>query len=338
MNTNELNEFKNILEETIKNTDEIYIAPHIGPDFDAIASSLGISEIAKKFKKNNFILINDDDSTIEQGVSRIIENTRDKYSYINLDGFKQNMDNGLTKTLITVDVNKSYLVCVNEYFDYFKPIILIDHHCEDEKTIETDKKLIDTTVSSASEIITRLLKQFNVKFDSYLASYLYAGIKLDSSNFSKNMSSKAFEVVTKLTYIIMKELDLDFVDQLFLEDFENDRKIQNLVDKTLFQSFKIAIAMNHENPNMIYTKEDLAKVADYLLKYNVSAAFAMGYIDESTISISARSKGTANSFDVGKVMAHMQGGGNETSGATKIDASTTDLENVRNELQKILKP
>ena len=82
-----------------------------------------------------------------------------------------------------------------------------------------------------------------------------------------------------------------------------------------------------------YTKEELAKVADYLLKYKVDAAFAIGNIGNETISISARSK---EKVDVGAVMQELSGGGNQFSGATKL--TDCSIEEAEKRLVKILQP
>ena len=52
-----------------------------------------------------------------------------------------------------------------------------------------------------------------------------------------------------------------------------------------------------------------------MLKYKIFASFAIGYIDEDTISISARSKG---GIDVSTVMKYFGGGGNEYSAAARV--------------------
>ena len=113
--------------------------------------------------------------------------------------------------------------------------------------------------------------------------------------------------------------DPTIANNMFLEDFEHDRAIQRLVDNTDFQTFMFAIASDSEDSGRIYEPEDIAKAADYLLKYNINCSFAMAYIDDETISMSARSKGL---IDVSKIMKLFGGGGNEYSAAAKIKGKT----------------
>ncbi len=80
-------------------------------------------------------------------------------------------------------------------------------------------------------------------------------------------------------------------------------------------------------------KEELAKAADYLLRYKVDASFAVGYTDDDVISISARSKGDIN---VGEIMGELEGGGNTFSAATRLQGR--DLDDTVKSLKKIYKP
>lgn len=132
--------------------------------------------------------------------------------------------------------------------------------------------------------------------------------------------------------LLEKGADINKVNDLFASDFESDRKNQNLVGKTVFVNYNFAISLADED--IIYRKEELAKVADYLSKYRTDATFAIGYTSEGEISISARSlKGI---IDVGEVMRELGGGGSSYSAATKITG--TNIEETGKVLTRTLKP
>ena len=124
---------------------------------------------------------------------------------------------------------------------------------------------------------------------------------------------------------------INVVTDLLSEDFFSDRRVQSLVSRAKIDTYSIATILAEESE--FYTKEELAKAADYLLKYRVDAAFAIGKIDDDTISISARSKERIN---VGKVMSELEGGGNRYSAATKL--SNISIEEVGKRLVKLLTP
>lgn len=227
-----------------------------------------------------------------------------------------------------LDVNKKNMICCKDELDCFNDIIIIDHHKEDENTIDTDSKNIDINLSSVSEFMTELLCFYFIKYDNRMADYLLSGIYLDTNKLSKNVTSRTMRCVSKL---MERGADLSKVNDLFVEDFVSDRKVQELVSKANFLTYTIAVCIADSDVN--YTKEELAKVADYLLKYKVDAAFACGYIDESLLSISARSKGK---IDVGEIMKELSGGGNVCSAATKI--SNEGIDEVSGKLVRKLIP
>ena len=324
---NSLVEFKNKLEKKIKDNKKIFIIPHLGVDLDAIASSIAMYYIAKKYGKEAHIIIDEESMKIEPGVKMIIEEVENNISIINMSKYK--LMSGEKDLLVTCDVSKTNLVACKNDLDKFNEIVLIDHHNEDNNTINTDTKLILPEKSSASEIMFELLKQFQVKIDSFLANYLLAGIYLDTNKFTKNASCNTMRIVANLTG---KGADVGKVNKYFEEDFYSDRRVQNLVDRCEFYSYTIALCVGDKN--MRYLKEELAKAADYLLRYkSVDASFAVGYTEDDVISISARSKGDIN---VGEIMSGLKGGGHLCSAATRLEGE--DLDETVKSLKKIYKP
>lgn len=323
-----LKEFKVRLEERIKGAGQVFIVPHVKADLDAIASSVGMALLAKKLGQTPYLIIDEHPLAMEYGVKvvydEIIKNglvpviSSEKYA-------KLHSDNDL---LITVDLNKKYLTSCQSYLSDFKNIVVIDHHKPDENTIETEDLYIDLTVSSASEIITELLCSFGVKFDKRVAEYLLAGIYLDTSTLTKNVGDNTFDINQKLK---KKGAEVEKVMDLFAYDFDSDRKVHDLVNKTTFFTYTIAFALADKETK--YTREELAKVADYLLKYRADASFAAGYITDELVSISARSKGKV---DVGDIMKKFQGGGSPFSAAAQLEEQ--NMQELGMRLERTLKP
>lgn len=341
-----IKDLKTNLDSLLIKNDIVFICPHIGPDADAIASAIGLYMIATKMKKQAFIVINDERYSIERAVKTIIDELPDTVKIINLDKALKIME-GKKVLLTTVDTNKSNMVPFDN-FKAFNDIVVIDHHDVDSLTIDTDYLFVDTKQSSASEIMFQLMNMYNIKMDYRLdidnvtdpvniSTYLLSGINLDTSKFLKNTSPQTMTIVSKL---MKKGADLNFVNNLFIDDFESDMRIQNLVSKTAWRLFNIGIAINNDDPDMVYTKEELAKAADWLLKYKATdASFAIGYLTPPTeeklavVGVSARSKGVV---DVGEIMRQLNGGGNEFAGAAQIN--TNDLLEVKLKLERVIRP
>jgi len=303
------------LEQKILCSNNVVLVPHNGADFDAIASSIGISQIVSKLGKKSVIVVDDPAYKIDPGVGQIINEVtkQNSASIINRDRYIQmKHPNDL---YVLTDVNKSYLMSLKDEIKRDNTII-IDHHDEDDKTVEAFFKYIDTNVSSASEIVSKLLCMFKIKPSSELANYLLSGIYLDTNKFTKNVSSNTMKIISKL---LECGADMNRVTDLFVQDFKSDRRVQDLVSKAEILSYSIATVLAEENVE--YSKEELAKVADYLLNYGVDASFAIGNIGDGIISISARAKAKVN---VGEVMKLLGGGGNRHSAATKLTDTTIE--------------
>lgn len=322
----EIKDLRVNLESKILQSDKVVIVPHMGIDFDAIGSAIGISLIAKKLKKAFVILVDDPVYKIDYGVKLIMDESRKEFPITTKEKYlQQATPNDL---FILTDTNKNYLIALKDVLKESEKNVIIDHHEEDESTVKSECKYINTKSSSASEIVTRLLTLCKIKPSSEVANYLLAGIYLDTNKLTKNISSNTMRTVASL---IEYGADMNKVTDWFVEDFNSDRRVQELVSKAQITTYSIATVLAEEGVE--YAKEELAKVADYLLKYRVDAAFAIGNIGDNTVSISARSKGKIN---VGEIMKELNGGGNQYSAATKIENET--LEETSKKLMKILKP
>ena len=319
-----ISDLKVYVSDTFLKCNKVILIPHNNPDFDAIGSAAGLTLIAKKLKKESKIIINDNLSMIDPGVKIIVDELNresnliiDKNKYV-----KEKNDNDL---FVLTDVNKRNLISVNDLLN--NNTLIIDHHNEDENTVKASYKYINTKMSSASEIVTKLISMLKIKIPSSIANYLLAGIYLDTNKLTKNTSSDTFKTVSKL---IDSGASINRVSDFFTEDFTSDRRVQNLVNRLDINHYAVGTIIADENE--IVEAVELAKAADYSLRYGLDAVFAMGKISDDVISISARSKGMLN---VGEVMSQLQGGGNEHSGATKIKDES--IEEVGTKLKKLLK-
>lgn len=308
------------------NSNKMIIIPHNYVDFDAIGSSLGLSLIAKNYGKKSRILIDDDINNLESNIKDIINNVKDNESIYNKEEFIKNYN--YDDMYVLTDVNKKNLISVGDELDNPSKTIIIDHHHENENTINSNYKFIDSKISSASEAVVKLLSCYKIKIPNDIANYLLAGIYLDTNKLTKNVNSNTMNMVAKL---LSSGANINYVLSLFKEDYYSDRKVQKLVSKIDMMNCSYAILLGDNE--IIYSREELAKAADYALKFGFDAVFAVGKISEQIISVSARS---ISQIDVGKVMESLGGGGNHYSAATKLNDTTVD--EVGKTLKKILYP
>jgi c-di-AMP phosphodiesterase-like protein len=319
---------KQSLDKLLNENDTVFIVPHNRPDMDALGAAMGMALICKKNKKKYYIVINDELDKIEATTKKVIEEINSDFNIINLEEATELLTD--KSLMVAVDVNKTELVSTKDILKRFNDIMVIDHHKTGETSIKTKYLYTSDTLSSTCEEISRLLFLYNAKISKDQANYLLAGIILDTNKLSKNVSENTYAVAAKL---VSKGADASIANNMYLEDFEHDRAMQKLVDNTVFPTYIYAIACAKDGSAQVYSTEDIAKASDYLLKYQVNATFAIAYIDENTISISARSKGI---IDVSKIMALFGGGGSVHSAAARVTGMS--LQEIKEKLNFILLP
>lgn len=315
----EIKSIKDLLEQISNTSTKIFIVGHNEPDFDSIGSAIGLQSLCTALGKDAYIVINDNEETLEPGVKTVKEKSWLSSNIINLEAYEKIKDED--SSLIVADTNKVSMTCLKNSLNQFQDIIIIDHHQTSADTIPHASLYIREKSSSAAEIVTQLLAESKVKCSSDVYTYLLAGIILDTKRFKKNTTSKTYECARILR---SKGAEVDYINDLFLEDFDTDKRINDLVFNgtdfqlyahTIFETYNVSFTFNRANPGTIYRKEDIAKAADKLLKYKVDATFAFGYVTDSAVSISARSK---SAIDVGKIMAQLGGGGNSENAGSRI--------------------
>jgi len=198
----------------IKKYNTIVIAHHIGPDPDALGSTLGLKDIIlNKFPKKNVYVVGASPS---------------KFKYIGVgDKFEEEMYNdSLLIVCDTPDLKRVDGVDVSK----FKDTIKIDHH----PYIETFCNLewIDDTASSASQMIMELTNHTRLKMTKSAAEKLYIGLIADTERFLHSYTTaKTFELVAKL----IKDTNLDFTklySNLYLRNIK-DLKFQGYIMNNL---------------------------------------------------------------------------------------------------------
>ena len=183
-----MNKFKQIY-KYIKKYDKIVIARHVGPDPDALGSTLGLKEaIIYTFPNKKVYVV---------GASAA------KHKYIGtMDKFTEDMyENSLLIVLDTPNLSRIDGVDVSKF--EFK--IKIDHHPYTEDF--ADIELVDETASSASQLVMELIKNTKLKPNKACAEKLYIGLVGDTNRFLYYYTTaKTFDLVS----YIVKETNIDF--------------------------------------------------------------------------------------------------------------------------------
>ena len=305
------------LEELIKESEQIMIMGHNNPDIDAIGSALGIYRLAKSLDKKAFIVATTDGLALKELMQSLSEDEEYKEVILN----KEIADNIITSEtlLIVVDTNKANYVEVPELLEKTSKIAIIDHHRRSTDFIkESILTFHEVYASSAAELVTEILQYTEIqpKLSTIEAEALYAGIMMDTKNFTFKTGVRTFEAAA---YLRRYGIDIIKVKKWFQTDLETYKKIMNIIEKTEIVKDIIGIST--------YESEDkdagivCAKAADELLTIgNITTSFVIG-TTESGISISGRSVGEIN---VQLILEKMGGGGHSTVAGVQLTGKSID--------------
>ncbi|MGT2742995.1 DHH family phosphoesterase [Streptococcus plurextorum] len=179
--------FTNILDK-IKTYDTIIIHRHQRPDPDAIGSQIGLREIIRtNFPEKNVLAAGTDESTLTWLAKMDTVTDQDYEGALVI----------VTDTANTPRID-------DDRYQKGDFIIKIDHHPNDD--VYGDLVYVDTTASSASEIISDWAFSVGLTLSNEGAALLYNGIVGDTGRFLyPATTSKTMQIAAKL-----REYDFDF--------------------------------------------------------------------------------------------------------------------------------
>ena len=325
----------NALADIVSDSDKIIVMGHKRPDFDAVGACVGIYTFAKIVGKECYIILNDSDrdETIQK-VMFEIDNSDEQLARVFVDSDEAWELMTPQTTLIIVDTSDASRVIDAAILSKANRKVIIDHHRRGEDII-TNPLLtyIEPYASSASELIAELI-EYQTKLEKITpvaATIMLGGIVVDTQNFSIRTGSRTFDAAA---YLRSNGADPTRVKTILKEPFENFMNRVEIINNSIQKTPEIIMAKAPEDK--YYTNVMLAQSADLLLTLKgIECSFAIGYLEEGKVGISARSLGNIN---VQLIMEELGGGGHLANAATQIEGVNLDeaLERLNNAIDKIL--
>ena len=325
----------NALADIVSDSDKIIVMGHKRPDFDAIGACVGIYTFSKFLGKECYIILNesDRDETIKK-VMFEIDSHDEQLSKVFVDSDEAWELMTPQTTLIVVDTSDASRVIDAAILSKANRKVIIDHHRRGEDII-TNPLLtyIEPYASSASELIAELI-EYQTKIEKITpiaATIMLGGIVVDTQNFSIRTGSRTFDAAA---YLRSNGADPTRVKTILKEPFENFMNRVEIINNSIQKSPEIIMAKAPEDK--YYTNVMLAQSADLLLTLKgIECSFAIGYLEEGKVGISARSLGNIN---VQLIMEELGGGGHLANAATQIEGVNLDeaLERLNDAIDKIL--
>ena len=311
------------LENLIKDANKVMVMGHTNPDMDSIGSCLGIYRLAKSLDTNAYIVCSDNAPSLEAFRKSLDKEPEYEDVIINKEVALENIDEDTV--LVVVDTHKVNYVDSPELLERAKKIVVVDHHRRSTDFIENATLMFqEVYASSAAELVTELLQYAEVKVDlkTIEAESLYAGIMMDTKNFTFKTGVRTFEAAA---YLRRCGVDIIRVKKWFQSDLASFNIIADIVKKAEIVTDGIAVSTYDEvtkDANLI-----CAKAADELLTISdITASFVLGNNGEK-ICISGRSIGDIN---VQVILEKLGGGGHITLAGAQVENMT--MEEAKQEL------
>lgn len=323
------------LREIIQESDRVFVMGHGHEDYDAIGAAVGVTHLAKAsgkpvnivlsaYEDTSHKMINALDADKEMGPMLMTEKTA-----LNIITDKS--------VLFIVDTHVPQVVAAPELLRAAKKRVVIDHHRRNASIISpTLLTYMEPSASSASELVSELIQYYGGDRDltTLEASCLYAGLVVDTKNFSVQTSVRTFDAAS---FLRRSGADAKLVRALFAVNVETVRIKSEIMAHLKTVDGYMVFA---ECPAGTEQAQIIAgQVADYLVTVEgIHASFLFYHVEERVTSISARSDGTVN---VQVVMEALGGGGHLTvsgaqiSGDMTIEAATQKIvEEVRKQIKE----
>ena len=283
----------------IKKAETIIIARHVGPDPDALGSTLGLKQIINDNFPNKKVYV--------------IGSPAAKFKYIGeLDKLPEDIENTLLIVTDTPDHRRVDGIDPRR----IKNSIKIDHH----PYVETMCSLewIDDKSTSASQMVLELALKTHLKITKEAGEKLYLGLIADTNRFMFSYTNaKTFDIVSRL----LKETNIDITkiyNELYIRPYKEIK----------FQGY---MSLNYQ---ITENKVGYLIIHDETLKeYNVDAATpgnminSFNHINEMLVWVTATEDKELGSFRISvrsrgpiinEVVANHGGGGHMFASGTRL--------------------
>lgn len=311
------------LENLIRESSKVMIMGHTNPDIDSMGAGMGVYRLARDIGKNAYIVDSQESNTLQSFKQSLSKEVEYEDILISKEVAEENIDQDTL--LVIVDTHKATYVEAPELLKKTGKIVIIDHHRRSADYIENATLTFqEVYASSAAELVTELLQyaETKVELKTIEAESLYAGIMMDTKNFTFKTGVRTFEAAA---YLRRCGVNIIKVKKWFQSDLVTFNKISGIVKKAEIVNDTIAIA--------IYDKKEkdssviCAKAADELLTISdITASFVLGRMGNK-ICISGRSIGDIN---VQIILEKLGGGGHITLAGAQVEGMT--MEETKQEL------
>lgn len=232
--------------------------------------------------------------------------------------------------LVVVDVNRPSITDAPALLKMVKTIVVLDHHRQSSEIIENAVlSYVEPYASSACEMVAEVLQYIadGIKMKSQEADAMYAGIVIDTNNFTNQAGVRTFEAAA---YLRRSGADITRVRKLFRDDMAEYKVKAKAVDRAeVFEAHLPSASAQGEgieNPTII-----AAQTANELLGIKGIKASVVLTEYQGVIYLSARSIDEVN---VQVMMEKLGGGGHRAIAGAQLRGVT--MEEAKQRLKAVI--
>ena len=317
------------LRELMETKDRLLIMGHKLGDIDSFGASLGIYRIASSLNKKSHIVINEVTTSVQPMMDRFLGNPEyPEDLFLNGAQAAELVDNNTM--LVVVDVNRPSITDAPELLHMVKTIVVLDHHRQSSEIIgNAVLSYVEPYASSACEMVAEVLQYIadDIKIKSAEADAMYAGIVIDTLNFTNQTGVRTFEAAA---YLRRSGADVTRVRKLFRDDMmEYKAKASAITSAEVYRdAFSIGVcpAEGLQSPTIVG-----AQAANELLDIKGIKASVVLTEYHGKIYLSARSIDEVN---VQVMMEQLGGGGHRTVAGAQLEGAS--IEEAKRRVKEVL--
>ena len=317
------------LRELMETKDRLLIMGNKMGDIDSLGAAIGIYRIALAMNKKANIVFNEVTSSVRPMMERFTGGS----------GYPEDM---FVKTadaleladsntmLVVVDVNRPSITDAPELLQVIKTIVVLDHHRQSSEIISNAVlSYVEPYASSTCEMVAEVLQYIadGIKMKSAEADAMYAGIVIDTNNFTNQAGVRTFEAAA---FLRRNGADVTRVRKMFREDMRDYKARASTISAAEIYKDNFALSVcpaeGIESPTIIG-----AQAANELLDIvGMKASFVLTQYN-GIIYVSARSIDEVN---VQVMMEKLGGGGHRTIAGAQLKDMT--IEEAKDKIKGVI--
>jgi len=296
------------------------------PDPDAIASGLTLKHISKFY---------DVESNIYYGGDISHQKNKTLINLLNIDLIKAKTKEEvmqIVKSAGKIALIEASIPSKNNILpeEGVIPNLIFDHHQVDMSSVKGDFIDIQPKIGATSTIMTKYIRQLNIKPTSQLATALLYGIRTDTNGFTRNTTSDDLSAASYLSPLV----DVSILNQL--ESPPMSLETLDIIGRAI-RNREIRGSYLASFVDFINERDALPQAAEMMLQLEgVNTVLIFG-INEDKVQLSARSRDTRVNLGLllQSAFGKLNSGGHATMAAGTINLGILGDANDRTSLLKV---